>query len=1270
MKKILSSVLCAIMIFTIVIAALPTRSHAAYSPTTSAATSDSLTNNQYQALYTFAGNSEIGITGLYSYTFKTAQQMLEFEQSKGYISSLQLGDYTLYVNKYTGYVYYQNNVTKQILTSNPYDIGYLKKEPGEGDLNYLTSQILVNYTETATNITGTYASSQWAGARGQISVSYINNGFRVSYTLGDTSSRLIPIALRADKFEEVILLPMLETYQELLGKFVDNDPRLEDEDYILIEEGKEKYNGSVIKTASGYINSTTLLNYLEDTKKYIIDKINKDELGSLSEDYKNLSNLNRDLNQLFGQKGYSLLDPTPNIEKYNANIEKGYTYSDPIQKNVINALSNMFKNYPITGKWDGAVNSNDGTPTKEGTEPVIGTPIYVLNDPELEKNEEIRARSFSNFFKKYTAYSTIDILQDENDVGVKAGTVSKPSFRCSLEYTLNQDGTLDVTLPASSISFDESVYTLNSIIPIQYFGYGVMNDTNGNPEGYKSAAFIPDGSGSITDFSEYTLVSYSAPFYGTDYAYSKLDSKFEYYEPITMPVYGMMTDVASNEDPDLTVKNGYLAIIKEGSALARINMNTGSNKYVSTYLSYTPYPSDEFDLSETLSVGGMSTFTLTLDSKYAGSYVTNITMLTDPDIKAARAPLSYEATYSGMAARYRDFLVDNGTLTKLQNIENSSMPLYIEALGSIEVVKKYLTFPVNVNIPLTSFDDVLTMYNELKDAKNTLLKKAEEYRQQGENAPKDDVAQREFCEKKASEYIELANEVEKNITNVNFKLKGFANNGMDYTYPTKVKWEKACGGKSGFSDLVGEAAEISKTEGQHLGIYPDFDFMFLTNNELFSAVKRWDKVRMIDNRYASRQVYNPANGEYDAGLGNIINTASLDKLFGKFEDKYSAYEWSSISLSTFGTVLNSNFDEDDPVNRDTSLKYVTGILESARDKGYSIMVDKGNAYTYGYVDHIVDLSIDSSHNIYSSYTVPFVGMVLHGYINYAGNAINYSGSAEYDILRSIENGANLYYTLCYQNTSLMKDSEIVNSYYSVNYDTWFERMVKTYNTLNKQIGDLQDYTIIEHKTIIGEKKLTEDELEKNADLIKAEFIQLLNSELRQLINNKIDELGVGSNPSIKLDIDADALCAQLMAITSLPAEYLDSKKDAEGKAVEGSIDLEAAINATVAEVKAYFGSVINADETTNVISLSAITEYTSQYDYFTNSVATDKNYDTTFYSVNNHNVVMVTYAKYDADGNITDTVQFVLNYNIDAVTVKLDGVSEPIVLEKYAFSKV
>ncbi len=1252
MKRILSSVLCLIMILTTVITALPVIAEAAYSPSTGAATSV-LSKDSYKALYTTAGDEYV--KGLYSYKFNSAKEMLDYELSQGYLHNMSWGDYSLYVNQHTGFVYYVNNVTGQILTSNPYDLGYSDKNPTGTDQYALSSQILVTFLKTSDGTSTTYTSAQWAGARGQIAVSFIKNGFRVNYTIGDTSSRLVPIAVDANKFEEVILIPMLERFQELLfasKDFVD-DPELQAQyDFLGSETIEVDGEEMPTRTTSGYINIETLNDYMDspDVKNYAYLSDNKD-----------LQELQKALATGFvgGTDNYNLMDPVALIEEYNANKESGAS-----NKIVIRQLSDMFRNFPITGSWEGSVDEY-GQPTDENATPVAGTAIYALGKLTLEVDKPLVARNFSELLQKYTQYGITDILQDENDLGMKAAAVERPVFRCSLEYTFCKDGTLNVTLPANSIAFDESTYTLKEISPLQYFGTGVHVDESSNTQDYHSYAFIPDGAGSVTSFHDYTNINHSVPLYGTDAAYSEKVTKFEYYEQATMPVFGLVTETASNIDPTAKVTNGYFAIVEEGSALSTIKMfsNAAKNKYANVYVSYAPVPSDVFDLSETMTVGGGQSFTLALESKFTGSFVTNITMLTDPAIKSTMGlSAAYEATYSGMAARYRDFLVSEGTLTSLENVIDGSMPLYIEALGSIEIIKKYLTFPVNVNVPLTTFDDVLTMYNELAAAQQTLRDMADDYDRQASEVPEDDPTQKEFFDKKAAEYRALAEQVD-DIKNVNFKLTGFANGGIKYDYPTKVKWEKACGGKSGFADLVAQAEAISAKTDSNLGIYPDFDFMFLTSAGTFSAVKRNDKARMIDNRYASIQLYDVSLGQYDKGHGNIINTASLEKLFGKFESSYSKNEWKYLSLSTFGSTLNSNFDEDAPVNRDESLEYVTDILSGLKKDGYSLMVDKGNAYTYDYVDHIVDLSLDGSHHAYTSYTVPFVGMVLHSYVNYSGNPINYSGSAEYDILKSIENGASLYYTLCYQNTNLMKDSVDTNKYYSVNYATWFERMVQTYKTLNDQIGGLQDYIIVDHKILIAEKALTDEQYAANAEKIKNEFVTLLDAELRDLINAKLDELRANDeivDKSIKLDIDKAALYAQLSKVTCIPDQYVD---DAFKARVD--VAIEAIIN--------YYG-VIKSDGA-NVITVNAIPaadstddefkDYVSEHDYFTNSIATDSDYDQTFYSVSDYKVVLVTYKNMTTN----DEVKFVLNFNIDKVAIDFGG-AEPIILEKYAFETI
>ena len=140
-----------------------------------------------------------------------------------------------------------------------------------------------------------------------------------------------------------------------------------------------------------------------------------------------------------------------------------------------------------------------------------------------------------------------------------------------------------------------------------------------------------------------------------------------------------------------------------------------------------------------------------------------------------------------MANFYRNYLKERGVLTKLEDVKDD-LPLYIEALGSMEITEKILTFPVTVSIPLTKFEDIAAMYDDFTDAINKLAAKAEEYQALADAENKDLLLKKKYQET-ADEYVRLAGEVQ-NITNINFRLTGFANGGMKYTYPAKVRWDR------------------------------------------------------------------------------------------------------------------------------------------------------------------------------------------------------------------------------------------------------------------------------------------------------------------------------------------------------------------------------------------------------------------------------------------------------------------------------------------------
>ena len=777
-------------------------------------------------------------------------------------------------------------------------------------------------------------------------------------------------------------------------------------------------------------------------------------------------------------------------------------------------------------------------------------------------------------------------------------------------------------------------------------------------EGY---VFYPDGSGSILEFEDFyygstsefanTTVYIEAPVYGADYCYSSITGAHR--EQIVMPVYGVVNeDVAGNigASKDVSnVTNGYFAIMEQGASLVTLGCESGGgmHKYISVFTEFAPFPSDTYDLSQSISVSGLGSYTVVAPATYSESLKIRYEMLVDEEIISSTDMIgaewtAYPASYVGMASCYRDYLEAEGVIEELEK-SYSDLPLYIEALGSIDTTEKVLSFPVTVSKPLTTFDDIARMYSEISLAKETLIAKAEQLEKEADELERENPTKHLNTilrnRAQAQEY-RAASERVKNVNNINFRLTGFTNGGMHSTYPVKVKWEKSVGGKDGYNGLLSIAEGVNAKEGQTFGIYPDFDFLYINNISTFDGINNKISSCMVDNRYASKQTYNSVNQRFESMFALVVSTGQLDALYTKFAKQYASHPSTGISVSTLGSDLNSNFDSDSPVIRESSIQHINSLL-SQMSESYSVMTDKGNAYTWKYVDHILGASLDSSHLNNSSYAIPFYGMVLHGYVNYAGTPINYSGSPEYELLRSIESGASLYYILCTENTNYLKEDSLLSQYYGVDYENWFTKIVEHQTLLNDAIGDLQQHKLVSHSVLLCERVINEQDATNNTEKLLDEFLSYVDKTISEKIDRKIKEMreegliGAGLSFTVSEE-EFNSLIENAADRTNLSAEELCTKY---------SLDklLSELIDSYIAQYK-------QGSEKVSVSSSDI--SYKSRYKYVTDSMATDKDYVTTDYTCDNGNVVMVTYERV-VDGE-KETVVFLLNYNLFSVKIRID----------------
>lgn len=1197
MKKFVSSCLVVLLALTVLFPLLPVNTGAVY---TDGEEGEQLSLSEIKSVISATAN----------YNFDSAEEMLAYELSAGYLESVSCKDnrFTIYANRYNGIVYYVNNITGQILTTNPYNPAYTSAQTGKpavsDDLRQsLMSQIMIKFYESANSTNKqTYESWKYAGTYGQISLTKISGGFRVNYTLGDTTVRfLLPGRITAAKYEEYIFRPIMKAYSDMLDHYIGQE-NCPDTPFDFFENTDyEQYVYECLNDSS----SNGYRKYFNDMEK-VVNKARADGRITAAE-AKIINNMKASLITFFGK--YSLKNP------------KKATLTEA-------QLSAMYKNYPITQD---------------------GIAIYEYKTDDAVGSQ----RTNANLITKYCPDYTFSMMyEDEAECGYEHDATQKPVFRCALEYTFNADGSLAIRLPANSITFDETVYVLESITPLRYF-----NSADMSGDGY---FFFPDGSGTVVEFDDFynankkIALNLSCSVFGQDYAYSSITGAHR--EQVSLPVYGAVNTTTANAYTRDTfgvskVTNGYFAILEEGESLASVCYTSGGSQYKfgAAYASYNPLPSDKYDLSQTISVGSLGEYTIVADSKYSGSYVSRIVMLTDPTVGAAAygAGNYYESSYVGMATYYRDYLKANGVLTALTTV-NEDLPLYIESLGSMQITTKILSFPITVDIALTSFGDIATMYDELSACKTFTQNKANEYNALAD-AEQDETLKATY-RARAQEYQKLSDSVD-NIGNINFKLTGFANGGMYYTYPAKLKFERVLGGNDGFRWLIDKVNAVNAEGNSHFGVFPEFDFMYISNQKIFDGITVKNNVScMVDNRYASKQTYDSVTQEYVSNFTLVISPSSLDGLYSKFSGKYSQYDIRTISASTLGSDLNSNFDEDNPINRVDAQTAVEALLNRmAVTDGYEMMMNIGNVYTLKYASHLLDASIDSSHFRYSSYAVPFVGMILHGYKNYAGSAINYAGSPNYNILRSIESGASLYYILCYQNTANLKDDLTLNKYYGVDYANWYANLITVYTELNRAIGSLQTYEIVNHRVLLSERVIDMSEQNENYVRLEDELLEMVSAQIALKIDAAFDTLREQGETTlrVKLVVDREALVARICRILGL------TEKDLTDDGFLARLD--AILDANKAEYPGQEGHDYE-------VTFDSV-EYKSKYSYLTDSSAFDSDYVFTDYTVDNGNVVMVTYS------NGTDTVHFLLNYNVYSVNVKLDD-THSFTLQKYSYIKL
>lgn len=406
------------------------------------------------------------------------------------------------------------------------------------------------------------------------------------------------------------------------------------------------------------------------------------------------------------------------------------------------------------------------------------------------------------------------------------------------------------------------------------------------------------------------------------------------------------------------------AIIEEGEGAARIDAQAGNsrNGYSTVYA--------------TFNVRGYNN----IEHGVTDTYLLSKTRAEDAVFSVGYYPLSGEsADYSGMAARYRRYLQENGAL--LQSAA-SQQSYHLTVLGGAQTAAYTLGIPHTTLLPLTTFAQVQTMLEQT---------------------------------------VKLTGETPQVM------LSGFGESGLDV--------DKLAGGFD-FSTVLGKAVTQQQLEsycrGQQIPLFTDFDLIRYSRSG--NGFHTWLHSASAANSEPAVQYILKPNVRVEDESRTAIHllkrtkwSAAMDRLLSFCRDRVSG-----ISLSTLGSTAYSDYSDDAYMLKGGIAVQTVSMLTQVKQSGHAVCVSAANGYAAGVADCVSAVPLQNGGYDAFDETVPFYAMVLRGSVPLYSTAMNLSPNSRKQLLRAVEAGVSPSFTLAW---AVGEEAAYLdgNFYYGVSY---------------------------------------------------------------------------------------------------------------------------------------------------------------------------------------------------------------------------------------------
>lgn len=288
------------------------------------------------------------------------------------------------------------------------------------------------------------------------------------------------------------------------------------------------------------------------------------------------------------------------------------------------------------------------------------------------------------------------------------------------------------------------------------------------------------------------------------------------------------------------------------------------------------------------------------------------------------------------------------------------------------------------------------------------------------------------------------------VKSARYSLKGWAKGGYG-AIPDRLPVEGAVGSSKELTALMQKAADMGSQMSLTLNIVE-------ADADQRSYSKRNDVVYL--SNYAI--LTDPEEETF------ILSPEVIREKFDTFAKKADALEVGGVRFERMGQYIPYNYNRGHYYTTAQTLEIYKQILQETKEKFGSVSVQGGSIWAAPYTDLMTEVPYEDSGYQFTTESVPFYQIVMHGLREYTGTPGNLSSDLDRELLRWVEMGYMPYFELTWGSTEALMYTDY-QSLFTAKYTAWIDEVAEIARAFSEgELSETRTALILEHTKVAND----------------------------------------------------------------------------------------------------------------------------------------------------------------------------------------------------------